>query len=273
MKVALRKRKIGNGRHSLYLDLYKGTNSQGKIDRDTESLGLYIYSNPKSKKERDYNKSQLDLAEKIAVKRQNEYNNNKYGFQSKEQLNANFIEYFLYLGNKRKESKGNYGNWDSVYKHLLKYAGSKVTFRDLDVDFVEGFKDYLEKKAIKKNGDGLSINSQVSYFRKFKAALRKAYQDRIINYNPADRVKGISEEETFREYLTVEEIEQLAKTPLKPEVLKRAFLFSTLTGLRFGDIKKLEWGDIIIDGEEAKIKVRQQKNKEYSVFRFEPPSY
>ncbi len=270
MKVTLRKRKISKGRLSLYLDIYKGTNSNGKLNRDTESLGMYIHSSPKDKKERDYNKSQLGLAEKIAVQRQNEYNNNKYGFQSKEQLNANFLEYFLYLAEKRKESKGNYGNWDSVYKHLVKYTGNKVVFRDLDVDFVEGFKEYLQKNAIKKNGDSLSTNSQVSYFRKLKAALKKAYQDRIINFNPADRVKGISEEETFREYLTVEEIEVLAKTPLKPEVLKRAFLFSTLTGLRFGDIKKLDWSDIIVDGKEMKIKLRQQKTNKIQYLDLNP---
>ena len=270
MKVTLRKRKIGNGKLSLYLDLYKGTNSLGKPERDRENLKMYIFSKPKNKKERDFNKNQLELAEKIAIKRQNEYNNNKYGFQSKEQLSGNFLDYFLFLAEKRKESKGNYGNWDSAYKHLLKYAGAKVTFRNLDTNFVEGFKEYLGKKAIKKNGEGLSINSQVSYFRKLKAALKRAYQDRIININPADRVQGISEEETFREYLTVEEIEQLAKTPLKPEVLKRAFLFSTLTGLRFGDINKLEWSDLIVDGNETKIKIRQQKTKSIQYLDLNP---
>lgn len=40
------------------------------------------------------------------------------------------------------------------------------------------------------------------------------------------------------------EVQMLVNTPCKNEVLKRAFLFSILTGLRHGDIQTLKWKQI-----------------------------
>ncbi|MCX8534334.1 site-specific integrase [Chryseobacterium luquanense] len=57
-------------------------------------------------------------------------------------------------------------------------------------------------------------------------------------------MESIKTEETRREFVTIEELNALAKTPFKNEVMKRAALFSALTGLAFKEIQNLTWGDI-----------------------------
>ena len=70
-------------------------------------------------------------------------------------MRPNFIEYFNNLTQERLNSKGNYGNWDSVLKHLKKYTGDSISFENIDTQFCKGFKEYLEK-AKTKSGKILS---------------------------------------------------------------------------------------------------------------------
>ena len=77
----------------------------------------------------------------------------------------------------------------------------------------------------------------------------------------AAKVKNIYYEESQREYLTLEEFNQLAATPCDSEIFKRASLFSALTGLRHSDIKQLKWRDIVKDKEHYQLHFTQQKTK------------
>jgi len=58
------------------------------------------------------------------------------------------------------------------------------------------------------------------------------------------KIKSIKPVESHREFLTEEEIQKLFKTDCKLPIIKRAFLFGCLTGLRFSDIVNLEWKDV-----------------------------
>ena len=61
----------------------------------------------------------------------------------------------------------------------------------------------------------------------------------------AAKVKGIPDVKVKRETFTLEEAEKLASTPCENEVLKRAFFFAVLTGIRLCDIQDLTWGEIV----------------------------
>jgi integrase len=61
--------------------------------------------------------------------------------------------------------------------------------------------------------------------------------------------------------LTVEELNTLAATPCDRDILKRAALFSALTGLRHCDIQKLRWKEISMDGSQVRLHFTQQKTK------------
>ena len=140
-----------------------------------------------------------------------------------------------------------------------------MLFKEIDEKFCEGFKDFLTNEVKKNNGEGLSSSSVSSYFNKFRASLKQAVKDKIILYNPSIDIKIPKVKEKEREYLTIEEVRQLEKTECRYKVLKRAFLFSCLTGLRSSDIKKLKWKEVHFDNEGNRIHYYQKKteNLEY----------
>jgi integrase len=107
----------------------------------------------------------------------------------------------------------------------------------------------------------ISRNTAATYFSIFKAALKQAFVDGYLTVDLSAKIKGIQEQESRREYLTVEELNMLAATPCERDVLKRAALFSTLTGLRHCDIQKLKWEEIQVDGDQARLNFTQQKTK------------
>jgi integrase len=119
---------------------------------------------------------------------------------------------------------------------------------------MEEFKAYLLTKV--------KVNSASQYFNIFKHAIHEAHRRKLIRDNPADNVKYIKEVDTHREFLTKEEIERLIETECRYEVVKRAFLFSCFTGLRWSDVSKLTWEEIrLIDGVHY-IKFTQKKTKQ-----------
>ncbi len=59
----------------------------------------------------------------------------------------------------------------------------------------------------------------------------------------------------------MEELNVLAATPCDRPIIKRAALFSALTGMRHVDIQKLKWGEIVKDGDHWRVNFTQQKTK------------
>ncbi|WP_314054895.1 site-specific integrase [Capnocytophaga gingivalis] len=264
MKVHLKERlSKKTGKISLYLEIYKGyIKEEGKIKhiRDYEYLDYFLYEKPKNQVEKQHNAEHLKFAEAVRAQRFLEIQNGTYGFNNVHLLNANFIEYFKKLAEERKESRGNYGNWDSALKQLVKYAGKIVPFKNVTIEFCEGFKEFLLTNKT-KTGKPLAKNSVISYLNKLKAALNQAFDDKIINENPAKRIKNIKVDESSREYLTKEEIEALIETDCRYEVLKRAFLFSCFTGMRWSDVNKLTWKDVQKFENRYRIHFTQKKTR------------
>lgn len=266
MKVHLRKRKqTKDGSISLYLEIYKGTittpEGKTKILRDYEYLNLYLTENPKTPIDKQSNKDILLLAESIKATRELEIKNGIYGFANEYKQATNFIEYFTAIKEKRKKSEGNYGNWGSALKHLSNFAGKNVSFREIDSDFCERYMDYLINEAKTKSLNPLSSSSISSYFNKFRATLKQAVKEKIILSNPSTDIKNPKIEEKQREYLTLDELKAAVKAECRYDVLKRAFLFSCLTGLRWSDIHKLKWSELRKENEGWKLTFHQKKTK------------
>jgi integrase len=255
MKVTLRERLKGNS-ISLYLDYYH----KGK--RKNEFLRLYLNPEAKTKTEKDVNKKTKELAETIRAQRQIEMQNGTFGFGDIEKLKGSFTTYLIKVSEDRNTSDGNYGNWDGMIKHFKSFMPLDISFQDVDRKFVENFKDYLSQKALSKSKKKLSQNTKYSYFNKFKAALKQAVKDGILRSNPGEGVDGFSQGEPQREFLTLEELQKLVHIDCELPELKKAFIFSALTGLRWSDIEKMKWSEIQHSNDYGHyIRFRQKKTK------------
>lgn len=258
MRITLRERKKGN-RIVLYLDYYQ------KGFRKTEYLDLFLTPDPEkgklSRAEQDRNKEIRRMAEQICHQKNIDYNSGKFSIFDIKKQKTLLLAYFESLLHEKSSSLGNSGNWSSMLKHLKEYCHPGYTFENVNEKFLEGFKAHLNK-AKKSNGNPLSQNSKVSYFNKLLAGLKQAKKEGILNQYVNIEVEGFKQAETQRGYLTLEELGELAKAECEIPILKKAFLFSCLTGIRFGDLQKLSWDQI----EESEsmgcfIKFTQSKTK------------
>jgi integrase len=336
IKVALRQKRISNGRQSLYLDfnpaiplpkpfLNKRTekmvtetrrqfinmylySDKKELEKEIEGLKKVIEEREKKKDkykdnkaqykeltemlafyktfkgltpiEKQHNTDTLAIAESIRQKQENFLNKPEiYSQYEKEQLKIKeqgekcFVDYFRKLANKRKDS--NHDNWVSTLKYLETFTEGTKKFADLNEAFFNDFKDYLlSTKSNKSNKTTLSRNSAASYFLKVKAALKQAYKDGILQTDLNAKIEPIKEAETRREHLTIDELNKLVQTPCNNDLLKRAALFSALTGLRFSDIQKMVWGEIeYIENEGYFLNFSQQKTKGIEYYPISEQAY
>lgn len=277
VKVKLRTKAISGNRQSLYLDFYPAIPhpETGKPTR-REFLGLYLIDKAKHPLDKQHNTETLKLAEQIRQLRDKQQNGNKAlteyekraiqkddeEQQKKKELEErDFLAYFKALADKRKSS--NHDNWTSAHKHLEAFTKGKLKFAQVNEKFCEGFKEYLQTtKSTRRNKTTLAQNSAVSYFNKLKAALKQAYKDGYLLFDLNGKVKPIEQAETRRNFLTLEELNNLVKTECNNPLLKRAALFSALTGMRFSDIKNLVWSNVHHSVENGyTLQFTQQKTK------------
>jgi integrase len=248
-------------KNSLYLEWHAGKGQKRQYD----FLKLYLYEKPKTNLEREHNKETLKLAETIKAKKILDIQSTSHGFASTVRSKIGFLAYFKQLTDKKYDSSGNHGNWLSTYRHLSEFLkGRDIPLENIDDRFLEGFKEYLLNCQTRKGMrlEKLHRNSSLSYFNKVRAALREAYQNRMIKENPALRIKSVKGEETHRQFLTYEELQKLAKTDCELPLMKKAFLFSCLTGLRWSDVKALTWEKISYSESDGwSIQFTQKKTK------------
>lgn len=249
MKVFLRDKKISQGRKTLYLDFYPPIPHPltGKATR-REFLKLYTYDRPKGEPEREHNKETRILADTIRSQRQIAIQAGKFGFLLENHRKMDFLKYFRDLADKRKTSKGNFDNWLSSYNYFNLFTKGRCLMENVTEKTVEDFKEFLlnhnKGMSRRKSTKKLSQNAAHSYFNKFRAAVKKAFLEKYLDEDVGRRVQAIPEGDTSREFLSLEELNRLAKTECVIPELKRMALFSALTGLRWSDISKLRWLEI-----------------------------
>lgn len=261
MSVTLREKSIKGGEQkSLYLDFYPAIRNP-KTEKVTrrEFLGIYVHSRPSTENERALNKEKRAKAEAIRGLREMQIINQNYNFIDKDRDNQSFLQYFKETANKRDNQ-----TWQVAYTHFFNYTKGVCVMRDVTPKFANGFKDYLlsVKNIRHENGEVLRQNTALAYYGKFRALLKQAYKQKLLTENVNDFIEGIKEEETEREFITLEELRTLAETKCEVDVFKNAALFSCLTGLRYSDIEKLIWDEIRLDvADDAVIRFRQKKTK------------
>lgn len=229
----------------------------------TKTLNISIYLSPKSDHEKIWNKEMKEKAEIVRSEYQRKIINEQYGFLDNSRKKGDFLQYIWDLARLKN------GKWISMYYYFNRFMKNSCSFGDLNVQLCEDFREYLSNTTqLKHKNIPLSINSASGYFSLFQSALKKAYREKWISDNLNEFIDGIKPKKVMREFLSLDELRLLNKTECKYPVLKRAALFSCLTGLRIGDILDLEWSHIQrspIKGYWIK-KTIQKTNKETAKF-------
>lgn len=268
INVTLRKRTLPSGKISLYLDFFPAVYNPAthKFSR-REYLSLYLVPRPKNGFDKVMNSENLSKAQIICANRFNEVNKpqiyNPFELERirrKEIGEKSFIQYL------KKTAESRTGNNAEIWKyaiiHFEKFLKNEdILIQDIDVTIIEDFREYILKaKCLRKKNQFLAQNTALSYFNKIKATLRKAYKKGILQTDVNAAVESIKEQESQRNFLTMEEASKLFKTPCKKKIVKRVCMFSLLTGMRYSDIAKLTWEEVQYSKNEGHyIRFKQQK--------------
>jgi integrase len=268
INVTLRKRTLPSGKITLYLDFFPPIyNAKTREFSRREYLGLYLVSKPKNNIDKAMNSENLHKAEMICANRLNELNKQQiYTPFEQERLRLQEIgekSFLQYLKQTAEIKTGNNAEiWKYAIIHFEKFLKNEdILMREIDVTIIEDFRDYILKaKCLNKKDQFLAQNTALSYFNKIKATLRKAYKKGLLQTDVNAAVESIKEQESQRNFLTMEEASRLFRTPCKKEIVKRVSMFSLLTGIRYSDIAKLTWDEVQYSKSEGYyIRFKQQK--------------
>jgi integrase len=247
--VTLREKPLSSNNVSLYLDIYRDG------VRHYEFLKLYVSDNARTPIERQIKKETLELAESIRTQRESELNHVAHGQIAPSKQKINFIDYAnsYVVDYTKKDIRMITGAIDR-FKDFMYQRYPKMKLKDLNLSqndklMIIDFVVYLESKSTGEGAHG--------YFQRFKKVLKHAVDENIINRSPADGVKCSTVEGLRKDILTNEEISTLAKTPCQNPNIKKAFILSCCTGLRFCDVKELRFSNI--DFATNKLTINQQK--------------
>ncbi len=269
-KVTLRKREYPSGKIALYLDFYPAIRNPRTLAMSRrEYLGIYLMKNPRTPQDRAANAKKLQNAQAIRAERELSLINEQYGFIDKAKTKMDALKYFEELVRDGHEA------WMPSFQHFKFFCRGVCTFGDLTIDFCNSFKDYLTT-AKKLNGDNTALhpNTAALHWTKFKAMLNVAYKEKYLNEEITRNLDKLETKETRREYLTIEEVNLIAKSKCKFPVLKSASLFSCLTGLRISDILQLHWEDILDYPDGGKcIRICTEKTEEEATLPISDDAY
>lgn len=259
--IRLRFKKLANGNQSIYLDIYRNG------VRTYEFLKLYLIpeTTPFAKVQ---NKETLQAANAIKAQRIIDLTNEEAGIRPTSRKRILFTEWIDQYAEKAKLShKGNGYTCmlSSTRRQLVNYMGNSAKtklLQSIDEDFCTGFISYLNN-AISSSGKPLSGTTIYHYSRWLKDILQRAVVDELITRNPIDKLIQNKEMPTRpdvqMDYLTIDEVKHLMKTPLHHTQIKQAFIFACFTGLRISDIINLKWSSIKTDGDAMRFEIIMKK--------------
>ena len=256
--IRLRMKDLSNGNKSLYLDIYRA----GK--RSYEYLKMYLIP------ETDYNakmqnQATLTAANAIKSKRIIEMINSEAGIKQETDTSKVYLLDWMetYMENQAKRGKKDRNQIKKAIDILKAYGAETVTMDMIDKPFCQGYINYLTTEYHPK-GKTVSNFTIHTYYQVVNGALNAAVRADILRENPFNKISSsekIHKPESKREYMTIDEVRSLIKTPTSNEAVKGAYLFSCFCGLRISDIKGLTWENVYCDSGQYHLEVMMQKTK------------
>lgn len=268
----LKQKILSDGNYSLYLDYYLGRievtdevtgEKKSKVKRKREFLHLTILGNPRTPIERKQNKETMELALRIRKEKEKELKENRHGFKFAKDRDINLLQYFqTYIDEYQKKDKRMvqlaYNRFSDFLKDTPKYQSLSKWIRPdhLNKEMMEEFVDYLKSRS---RGEGAH-----TIYARWKKFLKTCVERDVMLKNPCDGITIPIAKGLTKEILSPVEIQMLIDTKDYGENpnIRRAFLMSLCSGLRFCDVKALTFESV--DYANRLLKFEQSKTKGHS---------
>lgn len=263
--VRIREKRLNDGNVSLYLDMYY----MGA--RKKEGLKLYLVPEVNAAAKLQ-NKNTLKLAEQIKAERILDIQ--QHGLVNWENVKKGRMTLAAWVEKYTKDENGltpasmrSKRNAQARVEQYLLYIGKpNLALKEVDKDFCKGFIAFLKTCTFNNGKKTLGSTTCRIFVNRLAAALNMAVREGLIDNNPfklLDAKEKPQKKSAMREFLTIEELRTLIATPCRYEIVKKAFLFSCFTGLRYSDMMALKWNEIhkAADGKTLYIEHEQVKTK------------
>lgn len=228
---------------------------KGKIVKHNRNVELNRIISEKIRSIEDYEFSLLQNGKELSSDTLDFFINNE------KNPGISFLDYYSkeILGKDYKH--GTYKELNYTLNVLKEYK-EKIRFDEIDYNFVVGFDDYLVKNGLKLN----TRSKHHGHINKFLnlASLQKVYKG--DNPYKIFKIKKIKGDRVNLSVSELQAIEQLEIMPIYNEVIfvRKLFLFSCYTGLRFSDIVSLTYSNVKVIGDEIYISKKLEKTKDNS---------
>lgn len=260
--VQLREKQLKNGGTSFYLDIYV----DGK--RSYKFLGIYtkptdgLSSKEKAVVDR-YNITMRETAEEAARQAHKDILNEKYNILQRNNKRALMLKDYFQKFIERYEQKGKYVNSYKALYNICSHYEPFNTIRVTDVDdtFAADLMNWMRDEYVASGLRKFSANT----LRQKVETLSVMFDGAADEYGMKNPFRSIDKDSlgkksaAERAYLTEEEVKMLYDTPASNETVKRAFLFACCTGLRISDVDRLDWSNIIKEGDKCHLEIRMKK--------------
>ena len=262
--VKIRTRARANGNLVVYLDIYDKGERRNVVLTDDEGHPLYLWPE-KGAREREKNRATWEMAR---------YCKSEYiltGMTAKREKAKNLrTDFFAFLEEEIEHTRERESAIDTMSRtmqettllnRLKDFTGAKkLNFSAIDVTMIRRFIRYLSQLPGRQAGGHISPNSVRLYLSILSGLLQKAVRKGYMGQNPFDLLEKNEKPKEVPSticYLTPAELGKLKRTPCRSQVLRDAFFFACLTGLRYSDIIRLRWNDI--NRQERKLSITVKK--------------
>ncbi len=255
--IKLRSRQLPSGNRSLYLEFYE---KGGK--RQYESLNLFLIPE-KDEDDRRVNEATLKKALKLKSERVLGVERPKPKSEEPKVSRRAFCDWMDdYLSSLQSSDQYSVAYCNHVRStinivkaYLAHIKRPRMLMSKLDKEWVKGFLIYIkvEYRNMKSpnHPKPLSPKTMMLIQTNLNTMLGRAVKTGALARNPMDALETcdkFGKTPSEREFLTVAELNRLAKVETGSPTTKQTFMFCCFTGLRHSDMVALKWGDIKTTG-------------------------
>lgn len=145
----------------------------------------------------------------------------------------------------------------NLQEFLRSRALEDIAFSDITEEFGESFKLYMKTTHERKAG---YINKCITWLNRL---IYIAIDQEVLRINPLEEVRYEKKEPPKHRYISKNDLKRIMETPMcdpKLELVRRAFIFSCLTGLAYVDMHRL-YPHHIGKTAEGRLYIRKQRVK------------